>query len=103
MGSFGPPKKGNARVSGNCSRCNRQIAFVQRWNEKWVCCEVEPDEVARESFVEIELGEFVSVFRHDCEERSERPKYQPLNQVFRGDKKKFARRPRAQPGLFADA
>lgn len=84
-----------------CSRCNRRIAFVQRWTSpQWVVCEVEFEtgKHYRESFVEVEPGVFVSVFRHDCEEPNERPKYKPLNQVFRGSKKYPKRK--AQPELF---
>lgn len=87
-----------------CSRCNRSIAFAQRWNSpQWVVCEVEfePDKHYRESFVEVEPDAFVSVFRHDCEIRQEQPKYKPLNQVFRGSKK-YPRR-KAQAELFDGA
>lgn len=88
-----------------CSRCNRRIGFAQRWTSpQWVVCEVEfePDKHYRESFVEVEPGVFVSVFRHDCESQlKEQPKYKPLNQVFRGSKT-YPRR-KAQPELFGDA
>ena len=84
-----------------CFRCNRKIGFAERWNSpQRVVCEVEfePGKHYCESFVEIEPGDFVSVFRHECEARIERPKYKPLNQVFRGSKK-YPRR-KAQPELF---
>jgi hypothetical protein len=83
-----------------CSRCNRGIDFVRRWTGQRVCCEAEPGEHHQESFVEVELGEFVSVFRHECEEPKEPYKYQPLNQVFRGSKK-YPRKG-AQPELFGE-
>lgn len=75
----------------NCSRCNRRVAFVQRWNSpRWVCCEVEfdPAKHYRESFVEVEPAIFVSVFRHECESEIKEPyKYKPINEVFRGSAK----------------
>lgn len=69
-----------------CLKCGAPIVFVQRWTGGWVACDPEPWDGARESFVEVELENFVSVFRHDCQPKPPTPKFKPINQVYKGSK-----------------
>jgi hypothetical protein len=78
----------------NCVGCGKPIALVYRWREDAppVACEVEfdPNAHAQESFVEVALGEFASVFRHRCAPAtSEKPdKYKPIHWNYKGRKKR---------------
>jgi hypothetical protein len=79
-----------------CAHCGEPVGWVKRWNGQWVVCDSKPDERARESFVEVEMGEFVSVVRHECqrEEPKEKYEYVPLNRAFKGDAAHFRKRKR---------
>lgn len=55
-----------------CLKCGQPILFVKRWwssdpdRPQWVVCDEFPDELANESYVEVEKEFFVTVCRHKC-------------------------------------
>lgn len=66
----------------DCTDCGRPIGFVKRWWDEptagyssvWVVCDLEPDDDAPETYVEVEKNDaFAVVFRHRCEGRPKQP------------------------------
>jgi hypothetical protein len=56
-----------------CKDCGEEIDFIKSWRGVWVVLDPNPSDskFSRESYVEIAVGEFVSVFRHQCAKRLE--------------------------------
>ena len=52
-----------------CVDCGEKIEFRRNWRGQWVVLDPDPPEWVKESYVEVAKGEFVSVFRHQCEAR----------------------------------
>jgi hypothetical protein len=62
-----------------CKDCGVEVTFMQNWREQWVVIEVEPPEQRRESYVEVEMEVFVSVFRHECPVRAKAKRERAAN------------------------
>lgn len=57
-----------------CVDCGEEIEFVRNWRGQWVVLDPDPPEWVKESYVEVAMDEFVSVFRHQCEARKKSEK-----------------------------
>lgn len=58
---------GHAGDGGRCRACGARIEFTADWRGRLITLEARPPELRRPTFVEVEMGEFVEVHRHDCE------------------------------------
>lgn len=53
-------------MTTECQNCGAPITFMQDWRDRWIILDANPEDGDRESFLEIQKGVFVSVFRHTC-------------------------------------
>jgi hypothetical protein len=52
---------------GRCRACRAKIEFVTDWRSRLIALDIRPSTLRRPTFVEVEMGEFVEVHRHECE------------------------------------
>ena len=52
---------------GRCRICDARIDWLADWRHRLIALDVRPSTVRRPTFVEVEMGEFVEVHRHQCE------------------------------------
>ena len=52
---------------GRCRACRAKIEFITDWRSRLIALDVRPSTLRRPTFVEVEMGEFVEVHRHQCE------------------------------------
>jgi len=60
---------------GRCS-CGAKIEWRRDWRDRLIKLDVRADPLRRPTFLEVEMGEFVEVHRHECEPP---PKPQPYD------------------------
>jgi hypothetical protein len=85
-----------------CWKCGAKVDLKEDWRGRQVALDPKPSALRRPTFVEVEMGEFVEVHRHECEPkepaqpydgRDVRPKKEP----------KRAPKPEPAPDLFVDS
>ena len=52
---------------GRCRACGARIEWISDWRGRLITLDARPSELRRPTFVEVEMGEFVEVHRHQCE------------------------------------
>ena len=57
---------GEVRPPPRCKYCGERIEFMKNWRGKPIVLDPYPPEWRKESYVEVEMEVFVSVFRHVC-------------------------------------
>jgi hypothetical protein len=49
-----------------CRACGAKIGFARDWRGRLITLDARPAELRRPTFVEVEMGEFIEVHRHEC-------------------------------------
>ena len=53
---------------GRCRACRAKIEFITDWRSRLIALDIiQHSTLRRPTFVEVEMGEFVEVHRHECE------------------------------------
>jgi hypothetical protein len=50
-----------------CRACGARVELKRDWRDRLIALDVRPSPLRRPTFVEVEMGEFVEVHRHQCE------------------------------------
>jgi hypothetical protein len=50
-----------------CRSCGGKIGFIRDWRGRLITLVAGPVELRRPTFVEVEMGEFIEVHRHECQ------------------------------------
>jgi hypothetical protein len=58
---------------GRCRACGARIDFISDWRSRAIALDTKPSALRRPTFVEVEMGEFVEVHRHECEPKPHPP------------------------------
>jgi hypothetical protein len=51
---------------GRCRVCGARIEWIGDWRDRLIALDGRPSTLRRPTFVEVEMGEFVEVHRHEC-------------------------------------
>lgn len=52
---------------GRCQACGERIEWKADWRGRLIKLDARPSALRRPTYVEVEMGEFVEVHRHDCQ------------------------------------
>jgi hypothetical protein len=85
-----------------CWKCGAKVDLKEDWRGRQVALDPKPSALRRPTFVEVEMGEFVEVHRHECEPK---PPAQPYDGRDVRPKKEPKRAPMPEPApdLFVDS
>jgi hypothetical protein len=59
----------HAGDGGRCRQCGVKIDWIADWRLRVIALDARPSESRRPTYVEVEMGEFVEVHRHECAPR----------------------------------
>ena len=93
---------GHAGDGGRCRACGARIEWISDWRGRLITLDARPSELRRPTFVEVEMGEFVEVHRHECEPPPPKPPPYDGRDV-RPKKEPKPAKPEPAPDLFADS